>query len=252
MSISQEPEPHATITRILLIEDDATISDLLAYNLKRAGYEVTQEYNGRTGLETALSRPVDLVLMDLMLPGLDGISATRELRRHKPLLPLIMVTALSEKERLLEGYALGVDDYVTKPFDLDVLLARISVILRRTAQPGAPTNDRREEAPARDVELLLDADTHSLRTETWAVPLTLKEYGLMQLLLSSPGHLFPKEEITERVWHHRYVASSRTLDVHARRLRDKLRHVNAPAAIHTVRGVGYRLVPLLPPVKEGE
>jgi len=117
--------------RILLVEDDATISDLVAYNLRRAGYEVLQEHNGRAGLETALANNVDLVLMDLMLPGLDGMAASREIVRRKPQLPIIMLTARSERETVLEGFDSGADDYITKPFDLDVLLARIQARLRR-------------------------------------------------------------------------------------------------------------------------
>jgi len=225
---------------ILLVEDDVTISDLLAYNLRRAGYRVIQEFNGRAGVQAALSQSVDLVLMDLMLPGLDGMSATREVLRAKPKLPLIILTALGEREKLLEGYETGADDYVTKPFDLEVLLARIAASLRRVVN-SAGAQSERNVPPAALGDLLLDYDTRSLRTLAGVVTLTPKEHALIQLLLSDPGHLFSREEITERVWHHRYLSSSRTLDVHMRRLRDKLREVRADVTIHAVRGVGYRL-----------
>ena len=234
--------------RILLVEDDPTISDLVAYNLRRAGYDVLQEHNGRTGLQTALSQPVDLVLMDLMLPGLDGMAASREIVRRKPALPIIMLTARSERETILEGFELGADDYITKPFDLDVLLARIQARLRRApagiavgtgAPGGVPTGGNLGTG-----DLVLDRDAHTARGPQGEVALNPKEHDLLELLLSHPGHLFPREEIVERVWHQRYAPASRSLDVHIRRLRTKLERVGAGVELQTVRGVGYRLAPV--------
>lgn len=223
---------------ILIVEDDVTISDLLAYNLRRAGFAVRQESNGRAGLDAALAAGVDLVLMDLMLPGLDGLTASRELRRRRPDLPLIMLTARSEREEMLKGFEVGADDYVTKPFDMDLLLARIQAHLRRSS-PG----ERAETGPAPSISGLgLDPDARSLRAGPRTVALKPKEYDLLELLLGAPGHLFPREEIVERVWRHRYLPGSRTLDVHIRRLREKLEEVSAEVSIETVRGLGYRLV----------
>jgi DNA-binding response OmpR family regulator len=230
-------------TCVLLVEDDVTISDLLAYNLKRAGYRVMQEYNGRAGVQTALSHSVDVVLMDLMLPGLDGMSASREILRVKPKVPVIIVTALTDREKLLPGFALGADDYVTKPFDMEVLLARIAASVRR-ATSGADPSALERDAPVAVDGLMIDPDTRSLRTNLTEVPLTPKEHGLLQLLLAQPGHLYTREEITESVWHHRYIASSRTLDVHMRRLRAKLRDAQTGFTVQAVRGVGYRLAPM--------
>lgn len=229
--------------RILLVEDDPTISDLLAYNLRRAGYEVLQEQNGRTGLETALSHNVDLVLMDLMLPGLDGMTASKEIIRRKPSLPIIMLTARSERETVLQGFESGADDYITKPFDLEVLLARIQARLRRTPTGMSLPADGPSGETMCTGNLELDRDTHAIRTPNGEVALNPKEYDLLELMLSRPGHLFPREEIVERVWHHRYLSSSRTLDVHVRRLRAKLEQVEAETTLQTVRGVGYRLEP---------
>jgi two-component system, OmpR family, alkaline phosphatase synthesis response regulator PhoP len=227
--------------RILLVEDDATISGLVAYNLKRAGYEVLQEHNGRAGLETALTSKVDLVLMDLMLPGLDGITASKEIARRRPDLPVIIVTARSEREVVLEGFEAGADDYITKPFDLDVLLARIQARLRRI--PAGPTAARvAADERAVDIgDLALDPDTHTLRMPSGETALNPKEYDLLQLLLSRPGHLFPREEIVERVWHQRYSPASRSLDVHVRHLRQKMEDLGTQVTILTVRGVGYRI-----------
>jgi DNA-binding response OmpR family regulator len=229
--------------RILLVEDDPTISDLLAYNLRRAGYEVLQEHNGRAGLATALREEVDLVLMDLMLPGLDGMAASREIIRRKPTLPIIMLTARGERETMLEGFGIGADDYVTKPFDLDLLLARIQARLRRTPA-GIPLVEGASQTRLLGTgDLVLDRDAHAIRTSEGEVALNPKEYDLLELLLSRPGHLFPREEIVERVWHQKYLPSSRSLDVHVRRLRAKLEQVRAGVTLQTVRGVGYRLGP---------
>lgn len=231
--------PVGVRATILVVEDDATISELLAYNLRRAGYDVLQEANGRAGLEAALAGNIALVLLDLMLPGLDGLTVSREIKRRHPDLPVIMLTARDERETMLEGFQAGADDYVTKPFDLDVLLARIEARLRKpdprdAAMPPASLS----EAPD-----ILDRDAHALRGRRGTQRLKPKEFALLDLLLSAPGHLFPREEIVTRVWHHRYLPGSRTLDVHIRRLRDKLATLETGVSIQTVRGVGYRLVP---------
>jgi DNA-binding response OmpR family regulator len=236
------PEEAGDKGLILLVEDDQTISNLLAFNLRRAGYRVIQEFSGRAGLDTALSQPIDLVLMDVMLPGLDGISASRGLLRSKPHVQVIMLTAVVDRERLLEGFEAGAVDYVTKPFDLDVLMARIAASLRRL--PVNPVVALVEKtAPAVLGETVVDSDARTLRRGSTEVSLTPNEYALLELLLSQPGHLFRREEITERVWHHHYLSSSRTLDVHMRRLRQKLHAVKADVTVHVVRGVGYRVAP---------
>ena len=229
---------------ILLVEDDPTISDLVAYNLRRAGYEVLQEHNGRAGLQTALTQSVDLVLMDLMLPGLDGMAASREIVRRKPALPIIMLTARSERETILQGFELGADDYIVKPFDIDLLLARIHARLRRTPAGIPASSGMGESGELMTGDLVLDRDAHVARTPRGEVPLNPKEHDLLELLLSRPGHLFPREEIVERVWHQRYLSTSRSLDVHIRRLRAKLYQIDAAVELQTVRGVGYRLTPV--------
>lgn len=222
--------------RLLLIEDDPTIAELLAYNLRQVGYEVLQERDGRAGLIAALSYDVDLVLLDLMLPELDGLSVSREIARQRPGVPIIMLTALAERDTMLSGFESGADDYVVKPFDLDELLARIAARLRRAPGPAAS-----DDAPVELSGVTLDGDTHVLRTAVGEVPLGPKEHDLLAMLLSRPGHLFRREEITHRVWLQRYSPASRTLDVHVRHLRAKLDAVHAPIRIENVRGVGYRI-----------
>jgi two-component system alkaline phosphatase synthesis response regulator PhoP len=225
---------------LLLVEDDATIAELLAYNLRQAGYEVIHERDGHAGVRAALTYNVDLVLMDLMLPELDGIAASAEISRRRPRLPIIMLTARRDKESILKGFGVGADDYIVKPFDLDELLARIAARLRRAAD--------RCEGDARDVDepvdlggLRLDGDTYALRLGEEEVALKPKEFELLALLFSEPGHLFRREEITQRVWRQQYIPGSRTLDVHVRHVRAKLFDLGAAVTVRAVRGVGYRV-----------
>jgi DNA-binding response OmpR family regulator len=179
--------------------------------------------------------------MDLMLPGLDGITVSKEILRRKPGLPIIMVTARSERETVLEGFESGADDYITKPFDLDVLLARIAARLRRAPAAVVSTDALDAVVPLGD--LFLDVDAHTVGVADRTVDLSRKEHELLALLLSRPGRLFTREEIVQTVWHQRYTPASRTLDVHVRRLRTKLEQIGAEVTIQTVRGVGYRIGP---------
>lgn len=222
--------------QLLLIEDDPTIAELLAYNLRQAGYDVLLAADGRTGLELALTADVDLALVDLMLPEIDGMTVSRQLSAQRPHLPIIMLTARTDRETVLEGFESGADDYVVKPFDLDELLARIAVRLRRAVPPNV------ERSAHLEIEgIAMDRDTHFLHTQEGAVFLKPKEYDLLELLLSQPGRLFTRDEIARRVWQQQFHSTSRTLDVHVRQLRVKLESVSAPVAIWNVRGVGYRL-----------
>lgn len=225
--------------RLLLIEDDQTIAALLAYNLRQAGYEVRQECDGRAGLKAALASEVDLVLIDLMLPEIDGMTVSREISRAKPDVPLIIITATTEREAMLGGFESGADDFITKPFDLDELLARIAVRLRRAASARG-----RADGSVSLEGLRLDPDAHVLSAPGGDTFLKPKEYDLLELLTSRPGHLFRREEITRRVWHQEYTSTSRTLDVHVRHIRVRLEQVDAPFTIQNVRGVGYRIAPL--------
>jgi two-component system alkaline phosphatase synthesis response regulator PhoP len=221
---------------LLVIEDDQTIAELLAYNLRHAGYEVLCAHDGHAGLTAALSYDIDLAIVDLMLPELDGLSVSSEIARQKPGLPIIILTARTAREDMLAGFATGADDYVTKPFDLDELLARVAARLRRVESDSAAP-----EAPVAFGGLMLDPDTHTLTTSSGEVYLKPREYGLLEMLMSQPGHLFRREEIMHRVWQQQYTQSSRTLDVHVRHLRMKLEQVAAPIGIQNLRGVGYRI-----------
>lgn len=241
MQERQHGDPRESSDRtkplVLVVEDDPTISDLLSYNLRRAGYEVRQERSGTGGLEAALAGEAALVLMDLMLPGLDGLAAAREIRRRRPGLPIIMLTARDDRETVLRGFEAGADDYVTKPFDMDVLLARMAARLRVGPEAAATASTH---GPLCVGDLRIDPDERTLEGPAATATLKPKEYELLELLLGSPGRLHERQAIVEGVWHHRYLPGSRSLDVHVRRLRRKLGDVGSRVTIETVRGVGYR------------
>ena len=209
------------------MEDDATISDLVAYNLRRAGYEVLQEHNGRAGLQTALSHDVDLVLMDLMLPALDGMAASKEIVRRKPSLPIIMLTARSERETMLEGFESGADDYITKPFDLDVLLARIQARLRRAPAGIAVGGVGRKAAPSAPATWCSTATRTPSAPAMARSPSTQRSTTCWNCCSPDRDTSSPARRSWRRVWHHRYLPASRSLDVHVRRLRAKLEQVQA-------------------------
>jgi DNA-binding response OmpR family regulator len=240
-----------SVKRILLIEDDSTISGLLASGLSRGGHEVIQERSGPEGLEAALHECVDLVLMDLMIPELDGLDAIKEMVRKRPSLCIIALSTRADRESMLECFGIGVLDYVVKPFDLDLLLARIEACLRRGARQGPMRGEGLAGPLVSTGDVVLDRDARVIRTPTGQATLNRKEHDLLELLLSQPGHLFTREEIVERVWHQRYLPVSRSLDVHVRHLRIKLEACDAGMSLQTVRGIGHRIAPLeanlLPP-----
>lgn len=225
--------------RILMVEDDVTIATVVEYTLGRAGYEVLREADGKAGLETALRCAIDLAIVDLMLPELDGVALCRALSQRKPDVPLIILTARTEKRAMLEGFGAGADDFMTKPFDIDELLARVAARLRRGIAASADTDAPiAESVPG----LAIDSDTHTVAFGGRRAQLKPKEFELFSMLASAPGHLFTRQELVHGVWHQQYQSSSRTLDVHVRRLRAQLDEIDAPVEIASIRGVGYRLV----------
>lgn len=226
-------------TRLLVIEDDATIAELLTFNLEQAGYRVLHERDGSAGLRAALAYDIDLVILDLMLPQLDGITVCQQIKHQRPGLPVIMLTARGDSETLVEGFAAGADDYVTKPFKLVELFARIRARLRADTVDDERSGGGQKSALR---ERLLDSDTYHLRSADGDIPLQPKEHDLLALLATEPGRLFTREELTQRVWHQTYLPGSRSLDVRVRSLRAKLEAAGLELSIEAVRGVGYRLV----------
>lgn len=224
-----------TPRRILVVEDDREIADLIAHHLTRAGYRAELVDTGPDALARARTAPPDLIILDLMLPGLDGLEVCRALRadRRTMAIPLIMVTARADETDRVVGLELGADDYVTKPFSPKELVARVGALFRRLA---------REEtaAPLRYGPLVLDPERHVVLLQGREVALTAKEFLLLQYLMTHPGRVVSRDRLLTDVWGYHYTGGTRTVDVHIRRLRQKLPEL--ADAIVTVTQFGYKLV----------
>jgi two-component system phosphate regulon response regulator PhoB len=220
-------------SKILLVEDEASLVDVLSYNLQREGYDIAVASEGREGLRKAQMLLPDLVVLDLMLPGLSGLEICRQLRASAKTasLPILMLTAKAEETDQVVGFAVGADDYVTKPFSVKVLLQRIKVLLRRGAGPE-PTAEVIEAAGIR-----IDKRGHRVTVEGQPVSLTPTEFRLLETLVKQPGRAFTRHDLMDAAVGDAIVLE-RTIDVHIKTLRRKL----GPAGSHieTVRGVGYR------------
>jgi len=221
----------------LIVEDDAAILETLAYNLIRQGFIAYKASDGAEALKLTRKLRPDLILLDLMLPGhYDGIQVCEKIRRDDPDVVIIMITAKDAEEDKVKGFEAGADDYVTKPFGMKEVAARINANLKRsTLSWGA--HGRIIEVG----ELWLDTKNFTARLRGEPLPLRLKEFELLAALASQPGELKSREDLAKEVWGHAGVASSRTIDVHIRRLRATLEEKSSHKYIHTVRGVGYRL-----------
>lgn len=232
-----EPSPNMSVTeeKILLIEDDPDISELVQYNLEREGFKVYASGNGESGLSQAIKLKPDLIVLDLMLPGLDGLSVCRKLRANPATaeVPIVMLTAKGEESDVVIGLEMGADDYVSKPFSPKELLARIRAVLRRQRAGGGPAEGRRIAGP-----VTLDPDRHEAFLRDQPLILTLAEYKLLSALTSRPGRVFTREQLLEKITGGETYVIDRNVDVHIRAIRKKL---GADADfIQTVRGVGYK------------
>jgi len=224
---------------VLVVDDEPILRETLAYNLDREGYDCLLAADGEEGLELARGSRPDLVLLDLMMPGLHGLDVCRMLRRESDV-PILILTAKDDELDKVLGLEIGADDYITKPFSVRELLARVKAHLRRTDM--APTgNDGPVTRIVRgDVEMV--PAKHEVRVRGELVSLTSKEYQLLQVLASHPGIVFTREILLERVWHFEYPgATTRTVDVHVNSLRKKIESdPGEPRLVQTVRGAGYR------------
>jgi two-component system response regulator RegX3 len=226
------------MTRVLVVEDEDSISEPLAYMLRKEGFEVSVADDGPTGLAAFDRDGADLVLLDLMLPGLSGTEVCRELRTRSAV-PVIMLTARDSEVDKVVGLELGADDYVTKPFSHRELVARIRAVLRRQSSAAGPAEDGTalEAGPVR-----MDVDRHLVTVGGEAVQLPLKEFDLLELLLRNVGRVLTRGQLIDRVWGSDYVGDTKTLDVHVKRLRAKIEPDPAsPKHLLTVRGLGYKL-----------
>jgi len=227
---------HKRSDRILVVDDERSITDLLVYNLQRSGYQVVVACDGRQALRLAQAERPDLVILDLMLPGLDGLDVCRALR-HEGSIPIIMLTARDEEIDRVVGLELGADDYVTKPFSVRELMARVKAVLRRTASPGAGAVAVRREG-------LLEVDTLAREARFAGVLLSLThlEFDLLETLARHAGQVLSREQLLDQVWGYEYYGDARAVDSAIKRLRARLRAAGGdPTIISTVRGIGYRL-----------
>ena len=222
--------------KILIVEDEAPIQELLQFNLERNKYRVKVVDSGEEALELATQFQPDLILLDIMLPGADGLEVCKNLKANPKTqrMPIIMLTALCEEADIVTGLELGADDYITKPFSPRVLLARVKAALRRISKSDAPINDELTEAHG----IAIDTARHKVEVDGEDVSLTFTEFKVLQLLASQPGRVFTRYQIVDAVHGEDYPVTDRSVDVQIVGLRKKLGE--AGKFIETVRGIGYR------------
>jgi two-component system, OmpR family, response regulator RegX3 len=226
------------VTRILVVEDEESFSDPLSYLLRKEGYEVGVAETGPAALEEFDRAGADLVLLDLMLPGLSGTEVCRQLRSRSAV-PVIMLTAKDSEIDKVVGLEIGADDYVTKPYSSRELLARVRAVLRRGQESEDLSPATLEAGPVR-----MDVDRHVVTVSGEHVALPLKEFELLELLLRNTGRVLTRHQLIDRVWGSDYVGDTKTLDVHVKRLRSKVESdPGAPRHLVTVRGLGYKFEP---------
>ena len=223
------------MTRILVVEDEDSFSDPLSYLLRREGYDVAVADDGPAALEEFDRNGADLVLLDLMLPGIPGTEVCRQLRARGNV-PVIMLTAKDSEIDKVVGLELGADDYVTKPYSSRELVARVRAVLRRGAEPEVLVPATVEAGPVR-----MDVERHVVTVNNATVAMPLKEFELLEILLRNAGRVLTRMQLIDRVWGSDYVGDTKTLDVHVKRLRSKIEpDPAAPRHLVTVRGLGYK------------
>ncbi|MFI0355916.1 response regulator [Actinomadura sp. 9N407] len=226
------------MTRVLVVEDEESFSDALSYNLRKEGFEVAVAATGPDALDIFERNGADLVLLDLMLPGLPGTEVCRELRSRSNV-PVIMLTAKDSEVDKVVGLELGADDYVTKPFSTRELIARMRAVLRRRGEVEELAPATLEAGPVR-----MDVERHVVSVAGEGVQLPLKEFELLEVLLRNAGRVLTRMQLIDRVWGADYVGDTKTLDVHIKRLRAKIEAApSTPRYIVTVRGLGYKFEP---------
>jgi two-component system response regulator RegX3 len=223
---------------VLVVEDEPSFVEALSVGLKREGFRVEVAYDGEEALDKFSSLRPDLVLLDIMLPKVPGIDVCRTIRARGSRVPIIMVTAKSSEIDTVVGLEVGADDYVSKPYRLRELVARMRAVLRRSPPEQAPT----EEAELEVGELRLDPERHEVYLRGELVSLPLKEFELLELLMENAGRVLTRETLIDQVWGTHYVGDTKTLDVHIKRLRARIEDdPSHPQRITTVRGLGYKL-----------
>lgn len=225
--------------KILIVDDEEHILELLKFNIKNAGYEVITANNGGDGVRLAKEERPDLVLLDLMLPGMDGYDVCKEIKRNKETsnTAIIMLTAKGEELDKILGLELGADDYMTKPFSIRELLARVKAVLRRSINASI----NKEEDYYENGRLRIDFERHEVSINKERIDMTLKEFELLEILIKNRGKILKREMLLDKIWGYEYIGETRTVDVHIRYLRKKVEEDDKnPKLIETIRGVGYR------------
>ncbi|MBO3663801.1 response regulator transcription factor [Microbacterium stercoris] len=223
-------------TRVLLVEDEPDLAEPLAYLLRREGYEVEIAEDGPAALGAFRERGADLILLDLMLPGMPGTEICRQVRATSSV-PIIMLTAKDSEVDIVVGLELGADDYVTKPYSARELLARMRAVLRRTADAEAELDERILEGG----RVTLDVDRHTVAVDGQQINMPLKEFELLEVLMRNAGRVLTRGQLIDRVWGSDYFGDTKTLDVHIKRIRSRIELTpSEPVMLVTVRGLGYR------------
>jgi len=228
--------------KILVVDDEEHIIELLKFNLLNAGYDVFTANDGIDAVKLIKAEKPSLVLLDLMLPGIDGFDVCKEIKRDKDLqkTSIIMLTAKGEELDKILGLELGADDYITKPFSVRELLARVKAVLRRTNVSSEMEDDVYDSQ-----NLKVDFERHEVYANGEKIDLTLKEFELLQILIKNKGKILKRETLLDKIWGYEYIGETRTVDVHIRYLRKKIEEDDKnPRFIETIRGVGYRFNPV--------
>jgi two-component system response regulator ResD len=228
--------------RVLVVDDEERIRRLLKMYMEKEGYEIVEAEDGETALSKAASEEFDLILLDVMLPGMDGMEVCTRLRQIKST-PIIMLTAKGEEGNRVQGFEVGADDYVVKPFSPREVIYRVKAILRRSSATAFLSQNEISTNKIVFPHVLIEHDAHRVMADNKEISLTPKEYELLHYLAVSPDKVFSREDLLKDVWHYDFFGDLRTVDTHVKRLREKLNKVSPEAAamITTVWGVGYKL-----------
>ena len=225
-----------TNKKVLIVDDEEHIRELIKFNLKKEGYDIEVAVNGTEALNIIREIKFDLILLDLMLPEIDGLEVCKEIRRNEETsdIPVMMITAKGEEFDKVLGLELGADDYITKPFSIRELMARVKALLRRS-------NVKKEENIIKFGDVVVNFKTREVTKGTQNVELTLKEFELLKLLIKNKSNILTRELLLDKIWGYEYIGETRTVDVHIRHLRKKIESDDKnPQYIQTIRGVGYK------------
>ncbi|MBF0277671.1 MAG: response regulator transcription factor [SAR324 cluster bacterium] len=228
---------------VLIIEDSKEIADLVSLHLQDLGFQTTWISDGNKGFQTALSAPFDLIILDLMLPGMEGVEICRRLRTEKIKTPILMLTAKSEELDIVLGLELGADDYMIKPFRIRELIARVKAIFRRIESTAETISSKQDEPVLKFGELTIDLPKRKVLLKNEIVDLTAKEFDMLHLFASHPGHCYSRQQLLDEIWGYQFEGYDHTVNSHINRLRSKIEEDRSkPRYIQTVWGVGYKFM----------